>query len=137
MITAIDTNILIDVLEPDLEYGPASREYLKRCRSEGAIVACGVIWAEVASSNWLATGELVSALETIGLEYSPMNRETAVAAATIWRRYRGDTPGRHRIASDFLIGAHARVQCDRLLTRDRGFYRAYFEGLRVVDPSGA
>jgi hypothetical protein len=27
------------------------------------------------------------------------------------------------------------VAADRLLTRDRGFYRKYFAGLRVIDPS--
>ena len=26
-------------------------------------------------------------------------------------------------------------QCDRLLTRDRGFYRSNFDGLDVVDPT--
>ncbi len=43
--------------------------------------------------------------------------------------------GRDRIAADFLIGAHAILQCDRLVTRDRGFYRDYFSGLKVLDPS--
>jgi predicted nucleic acid-binding protein len=38
------------------------------------------------------------------------------------------------VAADFLIGAHALVQCERLLTRDRGFYRGCFTGLKVLEP---
>jgi hypothetical protein len=39
------------------------------------------------------------------------------------------------IVADFLIGAHAATQCDRLLTRDRGYYRKHLSGLMIVDPS--
>lgn len=34
-----------------------------------------------------------------------------------------------------MNGVHAIEQADRLLTRDRGFYRHYFTGLTVLDPA--
>jgi len=44
---------------------------------------------------------------------------------------------RDRLIADFLVGAHALSRAERLLTRDRGFYRRYFENLSVLDPSGS
>jgi predicted nucleic acid-binding protein len=39
------------------------------------------------------------------------------------------------VIADFLVGAHAVEQADRLLARDRGFHRLAFAGLAIVDPS--
>lgn len=54
-----------------------------------------------------------------------------------WRAYRASGGPRERVAADFLVGAHAQEHAERLLTRDRGFHRAAFSGLVIVDPSTA
>lgn len=134
MITAVDTNILIDILEPDPVHGPSSRDALKRCLREGAVVACDVVWAETAVAYAENQQALVDAFGTLKIEFSAMGMEAALQAAQCWHAYLKHPGVRKRIAADFLIGGHARIQCDRLLTRDRGFYRDYFKGLTVLSP---
>ena len=54
MITAVDTNVLIDVLEADPEFGTNSAAALARACQTGTLIACDVVWAEVArGSLWL------------------------------------------------------------------------------------
>jgi predicted nucleic acid-binding protein len=50
------------------------------------------------------------------------------------RRFR-DRGGRsERVVADFLIGSHALLQCEGLITRDAAFFRDYFKGLKIVVP---
>jgi len=134
VITAIDTNILIDILEPDPVFGPDSREVLKRCLHEGSVIACEVVWAEVVTAYSHNSKEAVDALRRIGIEYSAMPLEAALAAANCWAAFRKKSQTRGRIVADFLVGGHALILSDRLLTRDRGFYRKYFKPLKVESP---
>jgi predicted nucleic acid-binding protein len=132
LITAVDTSVLLDVLAGDRRFGPTSRAALDRCLQEGSVIACGAVWAEVtAAYNDPAEG--VRVLDHVGIGFDDVDRQIAVAAGGAWRSYRKAGGTRQRIVSDFLIGAHAQARSDRLLTRDRGFYRSYFAGLSVVE----
>lgn len=134
MITAVDTNVLLDVFGADPAYGPASRAALQRSLDEGALIACDVVWAEV-GAFFPSPGAAAEAMGTLGANYSPLSQVAALGAAEAWRAYREQGGPRARVVADFLIGAHARAQADRLLTRDRGFYRSCFVALKVVDPA--
>lgn len=135
MITAVDTNVLLDVLSSDEKYGEPSRDALASSLAIGTLVICEVAWAEtVAAFTDLGVAE--SALSRIGVHFDPMVDRAANHAAQAWRQYRQRGGPRRRVIADFLIGAHAAAQADRLLSRDRGFYRTYFADVQVLDPSG-
>lgn len=135
MITAIDSIVLLDVLNGDRTFGEASRRALRESSQSGAVVACEVVWAE--TTGWFADDRGKVTIERLRIGFDPMRVEASGIAGRAWRRYRSDGGPRQRLIADFLIGAHATVQADRLLTRDRGFYRRYFAGLEVLDPATA
>ncbi len=134
MITAVDTNVLLDVFGSDPVFGPASANAVRAALREGRLVACEVVWAEVAGS-FASAAAVQDVFDRLNLEFSPLSVETALEAGAAWRAYRARGGTRSRVIVDFLIGAHALLQADRLLTRDRGFYRSYFKRLTIMDPS--
>ncbi len=136
MITAVDTNVLLDLFTADREHGERSREAVRSSLAEGALVASDVVWTEVATLFEPDPEAALRALDSLGVRFVTASRQSAVTAAGFWQAYRRRCGDSRRVAADFLVGAHALVHADRLLTRDRGFYLDYFEGLAVVDPAG-
>jgi predicted nucleic acid-binding protein len=134
VITAVDTSVLLDVFGADPTFGPASAAALRDCLEAGRVLACEVVWAETGAS-FATAAEADGALRGLRVDFSALDTPTALAAGMSWRAYRQAGGTRERVIADFLIGAHALACADRLLTRDRGFYRRYFKELRILDPT--
>jgi predicted nucleic acid-binding protein len=157
VITAADSNILFDVLLHDLEHEQRSEAALKQAGSQGNIVIGGVVYGELAGAFSNAS-DLDRFLEEIGVRLVPSGRAALYEGGQAWIAYRrtghtgimcmdcgiGNRPvcrkcgsglrGKQHLLADFLIGGHAMIHADRLLTRDRRHFRKYFPGLKLTHP---
>lgn len=135
---AVDTSVLVDLLG-DGPGADAAEASLRLALGSGPVVVCDVVASEVTAG--LGHGaEVMDALEDMGLAYAPIEQRSAVRAGEMHRKYvqraraAGASLASPRTLPDFLVGAHALLQCNGLITRDEGFFRDYFKGLKVIVP---
>jgi len=157
MILAIDTNILLDILIPNAEHAQTALNCLMSIDQNDEIVICEVVYSEL-GSQFLSFQSLNRFLSETGIVLLPSNKNSLFEASSAWAEYSArkkrsvicpfcgkhqksicfscseSIPFRQHILSDFLIGAHAKIQANKLVTRDRGFYRSYFKDLKIITP---
>lgn len=133
MITAIDTNVLLDVLLPDPKFLSQSTRALEDAANAGSLVICDPVYAELCV-HFEKQSECDEFLEDNVIRVEALSRAASFQASRAWRTYRQQGGKRARSLADFLIGAHAQLQASRLLSRDRGFYRALYPSLLLLDP---
>lgn len=130
---AVDSSVLIDVLAGDARFGEASEASLSQALAAGNVVVCDAVVAEI--HTLLAGAEAaMETLSSLGIRYEATSERAAVRAGHMQRRFRDRGGRRERVVADFLIGAHALLQCEALVTRDADFFRDYFKGLKVIVP---
>jgi predicted nucleic acid-binding protein len=133
MVTAVDTSVLLDVLLNDPQHAPGSMAALHRAAAEGSLAICDVALAEIVPV--LSASDLPQFLADWKLSFVPSTQQVAILAGEMFRIYLDRGGKRGRVVPDFLIAAHAQQLADRLLARDRGYFRDYFKQLNLWDPS--
>jgi predicted nucleic acid-binding protein len=129
---AVDSSILIDLLG-DGPRAAAAGESVREALHQGPVVLCDVVLAEVCTA--LRQGsDVLQFLEDAGLSFLAVEAKSALRAGEMQRRYRQRGGHRERTIPDFVVGAHALLQCDALVTFDAGFFRDYFKGLKLIVP---
>ena len=131
---ALDSSVLVDILTEDRAHAAASEACIGEALQADDVVVCDAVVAEVQAM--LDTPlDLMEILATLGVRFDSTAREIGrPCRADESQVYRSRGGKRQRVVADFLIGAHALLQCDSLITRDGGFFRDYFKGLKIIVP---
>jgi hypothetical protein len=157
MITAVDTNIILDILIPGEPFAQSSKALLERHLAAGQLILCEVVLAELAA-RFPSEAELRAFLAETGMRLVHSNETSLYVAGTRWATYaakggknrllcaqcgrafdaacpRCGTANARRlhVLADFLIGAHALTHADCMISRDLGVYKTYFRDLKVVN----
>ena len=138
---AIDSSVLIDLLGEDA-LAASAEACVRDALARGPVVLCDVVVSEITAG--LGHGaEIMDVVEEMGMRYLAVERKAAIRAGEMQRRYkeRARSAGKRsvvqRTVPDFIVGAHALLQCSALITRDASFFRDYFKGLKVIVPNAA
>ncbi|MCU4740608.1 PIN domain-containing protein [Halobacteria archaeon AArc-m2/3/4] len=155
MTTAVDTNTLLALLYDD-DFSDESEAELRRAYQEGRVVITRIVYAELAADGHFETAaELDQFLEDLSIQLVEPSQKALFRAGERFRRYAKRRPDglqcpscgtkqtvqceecrdglspRQHIAADFVIGGHATVDGDALVSFDTGFYETYYPSLSV------
>ena len=137
MKSAIDTNIISALFGGEPSARMLAKSILAGLREEGALVICGVVYAE-----------LLAHPRVTPKEFSEFLRETDIEAdfgsdQDLWleigvryaryagRRRRAKAGPQRRLLAHFMIGAHALLRADRLVTFNDADFRSDFPELKI------
>jgi len=133
MVTAVDTNIFLDITSGGEFVRNESALALENAAESGPVVISTVCYSEL-SVSFRIKAALDQFLRGLKVRTDDLDAATAFLAGQFQREYKLRGGSRTRILADFLIAAHAQLHADRLLTRDSRFFSDSFLELKAVAP---
>src|SRR5262249_37575387 len=101
MITAIDSNVLLDILRPNAEWAEAGQVALEEAAAAGSLVICDLVYAEICG-HFAGQGECDQFLADTEIRVESLTREASFLASLAWRAYWRRGGRRVRILPDFI-----------------------------------
>lgn len=155
MTTALDTNALLAVLYED-DHTDASEQAIRDAYQRGKLVITPIVYAELAADgHFLDADSLDTFLADFSIDVVEPSRNALFASGEAFAIYLDRRPDgvqchscgaeqsvtcdacgsgihpRQHLAPDFLIGGHAAIDTDGIVSFDSSFYSTYFPSLPV------
>jgi predicted nucleic acid-binding protein len=137
MRTAIDSNVFSAIWTGESSV-PRLLVQLEEARHSGALLISPFVFAELHAYPGMTEALIRRFLEATGVAVdSRLEERVWIESGLRFARYAARRrqafgAGPRRILADFLVGAHALVQADRLLTLDAKVYRQDFPEVRLM-----
>jgi len=137
MRTAIDTNIISALWSKELLAAEVAKR-LGDAKLEGGLVIAAPVYAELLAypnaSVSFVNDFLADTDVAIDFEFQPAAWLEAGRRFANYAKRRRQSAGERprRLLADFMIGSHALIQTDRLMTLDPTRYRQDFPELRLI-----
>jgi predicted nucleic acid-binding protein len=137
MRTAIDTNILSAILSNEPTAASIAQQ-LSAARGDGALLLAPAVYSELLAHPNVSESLLNRFLEDTGIAVDfLLSEEIWVEAGRRFaryarRRHRSGHDQPKRLLADFIIGAHALLQADRLVTLDSARFKQDFPELKLL-----
>jgi predicted nucleic acid-binding protein len=137
MRTAIDTNVLSALWSSEPISSLVDRA-LNKARIEGALAVSAALYAELLAHPKMTEERMNAFLGETGVTVDfDLPKQIWLEAGRRFTRYvqrrRRSGDGRaRRLLADFIIGAHALTQADRLMTLDPGRFKRDFPELQLI-----
>ena len=138
MKSALDTNVIISLIGDEPAGALEAEEILEEARLTGALVICGAVYSELFANPTLTPAILAQFLKDTGIEPEfDTGRQIWHEAGMRYARYsarrrKAKAGPTRRLLADFVIGAHALLHADRLITFDGADFRRDFPELQIA-----
>jgi predicted nucleic acid-binding protein len=134
MRTAVDANIILDILTGSPRDIQRAESAMLAAKEAGETVICAVAYAEI-SAQFKSKDRADDFFALLSCRVESIEQDTAFLAGQFFDQYKKRGGKRNRILADFLIAAHAQLNADRILTRDARFFGPNFPHLKAVSPA--